>query len=164
MDIIELQIKDALETIPGKAKAENWKYDSLWTRAVKQVLVDIGRANSYQTAANGCDNDNNGEWLYDIVWYQYDRAGHITDVPLVAECEWGNRDAVQADFEKLLVSRAKYRVMVFQSGTDDNIYNIIRNMKLGIHKFSRTSIGDRYLLIGWATDHWVFDQYVIHSK
>ena len=89
MDIIELEIKSSLEEIPGRAQSEQWIGETPWTKAVKQAIVNVGKKFDYLTAASGCDSDDGQEWVYDIVWYQLDNAMHMTDVTLVAECEWG---------------------------------------------------------------------------
>jgi hypothetical protein len=86
MDFIESDIMEALEKITAKAKAEKWNGDIPWTKAVLKGIVDVGQANGYSTAAdkNKCVSDNDGEWLYDVVWFQYDKAVYLTDVALVA--------------------------------------------------------------------------------
>ncbi|WP_028453845.1 hypothetical protein [Chitinilyticum aquatile] len=157
MDYIEVAIKDALEGVPARATAEQWQGESPWTIAVKMVIVKIGRDFGWLTAANGCDSDEGKEWLYDVVWYQSDQAHHITDVPLVAESEWGGEDAIKEDFEKLLVARSRYRVMVFQSESEEGVRNLFNRIRLWISKFHRTESGDRYLLAGWAKSKWIFD-------
>ncbi len=114
MDYVEKLIVDALQQMAVKAQQDGCSTTE-WTRRVKQAIVDVGRKLCWLTAANGCESDEGSEWLYDVVWYQLDQSKHMTDVPLVAESEWGQGDAAKADFEKLLVARAKYRVMVFES-------------------------------------------------
>ena len=159
MDKTEAAIKFALERIPKKAEDECWNGETPWTIGVKEAIVAVGRELGWLTASNGCDSDEGKEWLYDIVWYQSDRAGHMTDVPLVAESEWGGETAIKEDFEKLLVSRSKYRVMIFQGDSEDHIRSLIDKMSLWISKFHRTSDTDRYLFAGWAKDHWVFENH-----
>jgi len=171
MDAVELGIKKALEDLPAKATADNWQGEAAWTRGVKQALVDVGRRNGFLAGAQGCDADH-PEWLYDVFWFQLDPAKHLTDVPLVAECEWAGPPAVKYDFEKLLVARSKYRIMVFQSWTqrlasqsdaDEYILQFILDMKLWTHKYVRTQNEDRYLFAGWARTHWIFEHYVVVS-
>jgi hypothetical protein len=111
MDSIENAIIEHLEQIPTVANAEGWQGEAPWTRAVKQALVDVGRKYSWLTAANGCDSDDGAEWLYEVVWYQSDKANHFTDICLAAESEWGGEGAIKVDFEKLLVARTRYRVI-----------------------------------------------------
>jgi hypothetical protein len=151
------QIKSELEEMSQRAQAEKWP-DPQWTIGVKDVIVKIGKRNGYLTAANQVQSDEGKEWLYDVVWYQSDKAGHLTDVPLIAESEWGNSNKVKEDFEKLLVSRSKYRIIVFQT-MDKNVSSLIKDMKLWIFKFLRSAAGDRYLFAGWDIDHWIFEEF-----
>jgi len=160
MDTVESAIQLALQEIPDRARNEAWQGERPWSIAVKTAIVGVGRHFGWLTAANGCETDEGAEWLYDVVWYQSDRAGHMTDVPLVAESEWGGENAIKADFEKLLVARSKYRVMVFQADSEEAVHSLFGKMRLWISKFHRTSSKDRYLLVGWARDHWVFELYV----
>ena len=127
--------------------------------AVNGAIVSVGREFGWLTAANGCETDEGKEWLYDIVWYQSDRADHMTDVPLVAKSEWRGENFIKEDFEKLLVSRSRYRVMVFQANSEEAVCSLFKKMHLWIAKFHRTTVG-RYLLAGWARNHWIFDLHV----
>ena len=160
MDTVELAIQSALDAIPGRAMAEQWQGETPWSVAVKSAIVSVGREFGWLTAANGCETEEGKEWLYDVVWYQSDCAHHMTDVPLVAESEWGDENAIKEDFEKLLVSRSRYRVMVFQADSDEAVLRLFQKMRLWIAKFHRTTVGDRYLLAGWAKSHWKFDLHV----
>ena len=161
MDTIESAIQAALQTIPARATDEQWQRgERPWSGAVKDAIVSVGRDFGWLTAANGCETHEGKEWLYDVVWYQSDGAGHMTDVPLVAESEWGGEIAIKDDFQKLLVSRSKYRVMVFQAGSEEAVRILFEKMRLWIAKFHPTVVGDRYLLAAWAKHHWIFDLHV----
>ncbi len=151
------QIKSELEKMATNAQNNNWS-ETQWTIGVKEAIIKVGGDNKYRTAANQVKSDDGKEWLYDIVWYQADSAGHLTDVPLIVESEWGNSKLVKEDFEKLLVARSIYRVMVFQK-VDKDIVSLIKEMKLWIFKFSSTAVGDKYLFAGWDKDKWIFDSY-----
>ena len=153
MDDIEKLICDALQQMAIIAQQNRWN-NPQWTCGVKQTIVDVGRKLGWLTAANGCNSDEGKEWLYDVVWYQLDQSRHITDVPLVAESEWKQADETKADFEKLLLARAKYRVMVFESA---NVPAVCTKMRVWIDKFRRTQQGDRYLLAGWCGSNWHFE-------
>ncbi|MGD9851152.1 MAG: hypothetical protein AB7T38_07785 [Nitrospirales bacterium] len=160
MNTVEYAIQKALQAIPVKAMAEKWQGEKRWSVAVKSAIIGIGREFDCLTASNGCETDEGKEWLYDVVWYKSDREGHIIDVPLVAECEWGCEKAIKEDFEKLLVSRSTYRVMVFQGNSEEVVHSLFRKMRMWIGKFSGTTVEDRYLLAGWARNHWIFESHV----
>jgi hypothetical protein len=75
--------------------------------------------------ANKCKNT---EWLYDLHWYTENKGKkngyQPTSLPLVVECEWGMKrkgdrtkepySAVKYDFQKLLVTNAELRLMIFK--------------------------------------------------
>ena len=95
------------------------------TKAVKTALCRAGRKafeGSGEEAwvfASGVKNRSlahGGEWLFDVTCLLYDDEGCIRRVPFVAESEWGNRDDVRDDFEKLILARAEVRIMVFDRG------------------------------------------------
>ena len=70
----------------------------------------------------------NREWLYDLHWYTENKgkkSGYQpTSLPLVVECEWGMKrrgdttgkpySAIKYDFQKLLVTNAELRLMIFK--------------------------------------------------
>lgn len=151
-------IRGAFASIPEKASKERWQGERPWSVAVKTALVEIGRQLGYKTAANGCESDDGKEWLYDVVWYLCDRTGCMLDVPLVAESEWGSERAIREDFEKLLVARSHYKIMIFQSGSEEKVRDIFKKMHSWVSNFSRTIPDGKYILIGWAQDRWVFEE------
>ena len=163
IDAIEQQIIAELAGVPAKTDAEGGQGSEVpWTKYVKQALVDIGRLNGFKTAASGCSSDDGAEWLYDVVWYEVDEHGNMRDVPLVAECEWGGPRAIKVDFEKLLVARARYRVMIFQTSTDAESQRSINLLKGCITNCKLSRAGDRYLFLVWVRDHWATSEsYVV---
>ena len=71
----------------------------------------------------------------------------------VAESEWGSKDDVHDDFEKLLLARADVRVMVFDgrrygTGNTDRFEEFAKY----IGKCDRAETGDTYLLAAWMPD------------
>jgi hypothetical protein len=157
MDSTENTIRKALEEISSRASFEKWESDRFWTAAVKDALVDIGNQLGFRTTGSGCNSTEGCEWLFDIMWYQVDDMKNTTDIYLVAESEWGNTSEVYSDFEKLLVARSKYRVMVFQSTDETSANELINEMKNMTEKVKSTMENDRYLLACWNKDHWIFD-------
>ena len=69
---------------------------------------------------------------------------------MVAESEWGSPKAVEYDFQKLLIARAKVRVMVYDGGVASkrNRRNqpILNRLREHVGAFNGTQ-GDTYLLI-----------------
>ncbi len=55
------------------------------------------------------------EWLYDMLWYEYDDNENLKRIPFVLECEWAYSEVgVNYDFEKLLVTKADFKVIITQ--------------------------------------------------
>ena len=133
-----------------------------WTKEILTTLCKLGKELKYKPWAAGRkpnrvpDKYSNGyEILYDASWWKLDdcdRDGcdrRLISVPMVAESEWGGREAVVYDFQKLLIARAKVRVMVYDAGVanggDKAQYLLNRLCKL-VGAFNGTE-GDTYLLI-----------------
>ena len=101
----------------------------VWTTAIKTELCKIGRDrfgySVYARAnevAEACRDD--GEWLYDVTWLEYERerddlkwpATALINAHWVAVCEWGrgkNFEFIIEEFEKLLLARTGFRLMIF---------------------------------------------------
>ncbi|MBA7545721.1 hypothetical protein ES705_38093 [subsurface metagenome] len=65
------------------------------------------------------------------------------------ECEWIDReDELLHDFQKLLVSRADHRLMIFAS-TKEKYKGIINDFKIAIKEFEYSERGDRWLFIAF---------------
>lgn len=129
---------------------------TVWTNSINMILAATAKQNEreYSTASKlkTCENP---EWLYDFVWYDNNEFG-LNNIYLVVESEWknprGNEDYcydIQYDFEKLILARAPYRLIIFEgdnllenTGYLDALKAVVRNCKL-------TNIGDRYMFAAW---------------
>jgi hypothetical protein len=161
-DAVELDVEQALFPIPARAAAETWSRTQR-TKAVKQALVDLAKKYGCKTAASQCKTEQESEWLYDVVWFQSDDSNDLIDVPLVVESEWLGENNLKDDFQKLLVARAKHRLMVFQGRSEKEVRMIFDSMRGWIRKYHGTAKEDRYLLAGWTgsdTNRFLFDLYV----
>ena len=119
--------------------AENEWNNPEWTRQVKNALIQLGIACEYIPYPH-CGR---GEFLYDVTWLKTTDGtadGRLTQVPLVAEIEWGDKGDVWYDFQKLLVARAGVRVMIF----DDHEGRLLAELQDHIRHYAYG--GDRYLL------------------
>jgi hypothetical protein len=76
---------------------------------------------------------------------------------LIVESEWHKAyDRIKYDFEKLLVGRAKYKVIIFQA-SGERMLEFFKMMKSGIEAFGGPQVGERYLLACFDETRWVFD-------
>ncbi len=160
-DLIEQKIIDALNEFGPIAQTNNIISRPEWTIAIQAIFSKLGHQAKYKVAAKKANKKNggrgfdqirqivagetpeHGEWLYDILWWHQDNPEYMIDVPLVAETEWGNDEAFKYDFQKLLLARSKYKIMVFECGN-----HIIQWGKEQIRCFKGTQ-GDRYLFCSW---------------
>ena len=103
----------------------------------------------------GCDWGN-GEWMYDVVWADLIEDESLDEllrsIPLVAECEWGNKQQVWDDFQKLLISCAEVRVLIFQCSSRDHASSLVEELKRQIQCFDSRQEGERYLFASYVEE------------
>ena len=158
-----------------KERLDNLRFDTValdseWTKAIKTELCRIGRRFDYKVYAKDVEEDekHGGEWLYDVTWLEYNRSsdGELTDAPMVVECEWGDYQDIEDDFEKLLLARAGVRVMIF-GGTDEPSVakNIADQLAGKVKAFNGSHAEDTWLLAVWEPngDGWRFRYFTIGS-
>lgn len=131
---------------------KNWwrfpKTDGAWTRAVKNSVGSIGHKRGYLVCAASSKFERNGEWVFDMGWFKM-RGDIIVDVPLALESEWGVSGAMD-DFQKLLISRARHRVMVLWSRKHPPAEGLISSLIRQVAKYQGSQRGDRYLFCCWV--------------
>jgi hypothetical protein len=121
-----------------------------WTKAMKRALIELASVHGCKACASGCLEANWPEWLYDVTWLRQgedDQKGLLTDSPFVAEIEWSNKGAVMDEFQKLLLARADTKLMMFSATTIDGGKGLMDKMARQIKAYSRTDVGDRYILV-----------------
>ena len=145
--------------------------DTIWTKAVKTTLCKMGRDRfGYKVYARDVVNayKNGGEWLYDVTWLEHgrERDSLLTDVPLVAECEWGDFKNIVEDFEKLLLARAGVRLMVFNGDYPPRSKEIVKGLAERVGKFNGSCAEDAWLLAAWerSVDDWRFRYFTVDEK
>lgn len=126
-----------------------------WTAGVKNALLRAGRHFGYQINTTirvdylpeelreAYEAPDYGEWLYDVSICDVAQSEHWC-TPVVAECEWCNRNYIKEDFDKLLVARAGLRVMVYQ---DRFVAADTLRHWVDLHEGSHA--GDTYLLVAY---------------
>lgn len=107
-----------------------------WTNAVKKVIGELGKKHKYRVCCSGLGEDYDSEWLYDLVWYKYEKSGRLHSAPVVLESEWNRSHAeIMYDFQKLLVSSSPVKVMVFQS--DEKSYDwLFKEIKSAVKSYN----------------------------
>ena len=135
-----------------------------WTGLVKTAFIQLAAEQGYRVCTSLSEETKQsveiqkldcvewGEWLYDLVWYAYEKeeetgVERTTSVPLVMECEWNiSLKDIALDFDKLLVANADLRVLVcgwYGPGEPDALINYCRR---AVQSFAQGRLGDRFLL------------------
>jgi hypothetical protein len=125
-----------------------------WTLAIKKAMGDLGRKSGLKVSASGYPFADQGEFLYDMVWYELDEAGFVISQPMVMECEWKicPTTVVDDDFQKLVQARADVRVWVSTSANASDIRLHIENCEKQIRLFKSSEVGDQFVLLYFEWD------------
>ena len=106
--------------IPQRDCGDRPKTTGQWTKEILTTLCNLGKCLNYEAWAAGTSRNpvpneyrERGEFLYDVSWRKLDNCDRIISFPMVAECEWGPLREIEYDFQKLLLARAKVRVMAY---------------------------------------------------
>ena len=157
---IETEIINILESIASKAR-DKFKIDNTWptnrelTSQIKDSLREIGSKKEYCICGHKSEYP---EWLYDIVWLKLDKHGHLIDSILVGESELNESDSeIDWDFQKLLLAKAKHKVMIFQKKSIDDIHTKMADFEQQVKKYKGTDTGERYLFAGLDWNKGVFE-------
>ena len=157
-------VQKGLDSLTVALHVDEVEGDTVWTKAVKTKLCEIGQDRRFgcKVCASGVDKAANfGEWLYDVTWLEYDKNGRselearkkLVDVPLVAECEWFNLGDIIDDFEKLLLARAGVHLMIFE-GLSERIpkprsKEVAEQLAGRVKEFNGSCAEDAWLLASW---------------
>lgn len=80
------------------------------TDKFKHVISEIGIKEGYEIFTSGSNRDSH-EWLFDIAWCKSNQNG-FQSLELAAESELiRSLDAIKLDFDKLLVTNARIKIM-----------------------------------------------------
>ncbi|HMU88272.1 MAG TPA: hypothetical protein PKC11_11700 [Agitococcus sp.] len=154
------EIKVIFDKFPERSKAESWSPSTDWTSAVKRSLCDLAASKNLASCAS-IDNADYSEWLYDVVWLETQEGAkdttNVIDCVLVCESEWGNVGHIRDDFQKLLLAKADYRLMIFQANSLDGFNKILLQLKEQICLFKKSVISDRYLFVGYIINEERFE-------
>ena len=165
-DQIVTHVKTAMRGFVEDINRVEPKSGPEWTRRCLTDLCRDAMDLGYKIYVSGGVSDihrTGHEWLFDACWLAYED-GVLKRIAMACECEWAwGLNRVFEDFEKLLVSCATVRVMIYDTRAANNITQKLLD---GIKAFEQTSPGNRYLLIGYGYNeksrrHWFeIDEYV----
>lgn len=128
-----------------------------WTTQLKEDLGVLGEKHGWTVCTAGFKGRFESGWLYDLIWYK-EEEGHLSEVYLVLESEWGwSRAHIKYDFEKLLLAKSTLKVMIFQ-GNNRRVNPHFEFLEQGILAFTKLQSADEiYLLIAYNDDTGEFE-------
>ena len=90
----------------------------------------------------------------------------MIDAHLVAECEWGDFEAIVEDFEKLLLARAGVCLMIFDGNYKPGSKGIAERLAGRVREFNGSRAEDAWLLAAWEkrNDGWWFRYFTIEMN
>jgi hypothetical protein len=128
-----------------------------WTRAVKDILADIGSKHEPSYESIHSDTDANlHEFLLDFVWWSREGGGAGV---LACECEFGNTRhergnpaRVAEDFDKLLSFKAPLKLMIFDSyGSKAKVattqQDVVKLLNEYLQEYRLHMAGETYVLL-----------------
>lgn len=139
------------------------------TQLIKSELTRLGRSLKFKVYANRLPEhltqknggeEKNREWLWDIHWYTEDKKIPFSPrtLPLVAEIEWENNkedstikySSVMYDFQKLVITNAEFRLMIFYLQTQLDIEDLDKYFEYVIFRSYRHFSGKvTFLLVAY---------------
>ena len=151
---IEDQIVSALKSIPSQFP--NGGSNREWTKAILLAIGKLGQELNYQVC--GLREHFQSAWLFDLCWYSSTAPdGKLLDMPLALESEWDVKyEGIKYDFEKLLIAKSKFKVLVFQA-RGQTATDYYKEFEQGIRTYQGGSSGEIYLLACFDEDKWEFE-------
>jgi hypothetical protein len=160
IDEIEESICSAIRSVA----IDTLKGDGEWTIAIFKAIAVLGESRGYQICSSRSNKEYDGGWLFDLIWYKNNSQGQLECVPLVLESEW-NRDYshIKYDFEKLLIARSRYKVIIFQA-KGDKMLDYFKKLQEAIEAFHTASIEESYIFVCFDEKNWIFQIRIVRVE
>lgn len=144
-DEIENMLQQELNKVAVEAFEKKIRGNTWWTFRTKETLGELGDKLGFNVCTSGFNGRFEGEWLFDICWYQNNANKFLEKIPLIVESEWGRTiGEIKYDFEKLLQSNAEHRLMICQA-KPDQFDDLRKYFYQAIKAYQYSKIGDRFL-------------------
>lgn len=97
------------------------------------------------------------EWLYDLIWREFDSENNFVGVRLAMEIELSDmkESGLIYDFNKLLQSDSKYKIFVFQQQTNEQADNLFKKFRYRTELYNH-KVKSHFLLSCWCWDSGTF--------
>jgi len=149
-DRLEKQLVAVLEPFAHEGLDGPWP-SKRWTQEIRARLSILGRELGYRVCAEEAPRADL-PWLHSVTWLD-ERGGRLRAVALAVEIEWNlNLQEIAEDFDKLMQSRARRRLMLFAQRDSKDVAMVFARLRARARGFGATLPGDRYLLAGYAFD------------
>lgn len=165
-DAIETALFEALQKVVESYANLPTEYNNkrgTWiTAKIKEQIGEVGALLGYAIASS----IHGGEWLYDVVWYKNNSDNCLETVDLVLESESSTKEhALKYDFEKILISSAKYKVFVcFNEPNIDYPANVNRRIyffEKSVNACKNLVSGEKVTVFIW--DDWYTGYFIAHQ-
>jgi hypothetical protein len=150
-----------------KATALKTGKEQKWTRKtknkeIKEKFTNEGRL--IKDIKPRSSNDKKaGEWLYDLIWREFDSNNNFIGVKLVMEIELSDMKerGLMYDFNKILQSDAEYKVFVFQQETKAESTKLLAKLKNSSEMY-KNKVKSDFLLCCWCweTGTFLFEDFI----
>lgn len=91
-----------------------------------------------------------------MAWVRRLSGQSIVDAELIVESEW-DPDGIQYDFQKLMLGRARHRLMIFPQKSRKLARTVTNRLITEIQNFRLSQSGDRYLFAVWHNEGAAFE-------
>tara|TARA_R110000868_G_C10451559_1_gene726428 strand:- start:31 stop:558 length:528 start_codon:yes stop_codon:yes gene_type:complete len=97
------------------------------------------------------------EWLYDLIWREFDSENNFIGVKLVMEIEFSDmkENGLVYDFNKLVQSDSEYKIFVFQQQNKEKADNAFKQFR-SRSEFYNHKMKSQFLLSCWCWDSGTF--------
>jgi hypothetical protein len=154
-DKIEQRIRSIFAEIPKRLDVGT--SDRAWTKAIFKSLSELGEELGFTICSCCQDGEYECGWLYDLIWYKENANKELQTVPLILECEWRKKyESIKYDFEKLLISKCRYKIMIFQA-KQNQITDYFHKLKSAIRAFDGSCKNETYFLACFVEEKWRFE-------
>ncbi len=98
-----------------------------------------------------------GEWLYDLIWREFDSENNFVSVMLAMEIELSDmaERGLVYDFDKLLQSDSEYKIFVFQQQTKVQAEHLFNRFRLRSESYNH-KLESIFLFCCWSWDSGTF--------
>lgn len=119
----------------------NGARDKTWTKAVKRVLLKMGKDRGLFVCCHG--SQDQGEWLLDLLWMN----SKDWRILLAVESEWGEPKEIEEDFGKLMAIKARRKLLLFSTKNHTGADLIMERIERAMLAYPYHLEGEEYMAL-----------------